>query len=130
VRQRIASHGLEDRVHLVGAVPYADLPSLYARAHAFVFPSTVENFPNILIEGLSSGAPTFASKLGPMPEIAGEAAFYFDPYEPDDIARALIRAGCDDTLREALRARAALRVQRFAWTTTARELLEVFGELR
>jgi glycosyltransferase involved in cell wall biosynthesis len=130
VRQRIASRGLADRVHLVGAVPYADLPSLYARAHAFIFPSTVENFPNILIEGLSSGAPTFASKLGPMPEIAGDAASYFDPYEPDDIASALIRAGSDDALRDTLRARAAIRVQRYAWTRTARELLDVFGEIR
>lgn len=130
VRQRIAAHGLADRVRLVGAVPYAELPGLYARAHAFVFPSTVENFPNILVEGLASGAPTFASKLGPMPEIAGDAASYFDPYDPDDIARALIRASSDDSLRQTLRARAAERVGRYAWTTTARELLTVFAEIR
>lgn len=129
VRQRIAAHGLERRVQIVGAVPYGDLPGLYARAHAFVFPSTVENFPNILVEGLASGAPTFASNLGPMPEIAGDAASYFDPYDPADIARALIRAACDDDLRASLRAKALTRVQRYAWTTTARELLGVFQEI-
>jgi glycosyltransferase involved in cell wall biosynthesis len=130
VRERIASHGLGRRVQLVGAVPYEDLPGLYARAQAFVFPSSVENFPNILVEGLSSGVPTFASRLGPMPEIAGDAASYFDPYDPDDIARALVRAVLDDELRRTLRSRALACVGRFAWPSTARELLGVFEEAR
>jgi glycosyltransferase involved in cell wall biosynthesis len=117
-------------VQLVGAVPHEDLPGLYARAQAFVFPSSVENFPNILVEGLSSGVPTFASRLGPMPEIAGDAASYFDPYDPDDIARALVRAVLDDELRRTLRSRALARVGRFAWPSTARELLGVFEEAR
>ncbi|GAB4197910.1 MAG: hypothetical protein OHK0013_06520 [Sandaracinaceae bacterium] len=130
VRARIASHGLESRVRLVGPVPYAELPALYARAVAFVFPSTVENFPNILVEGLASGAPTFASKLGPMPEIAGDGASYFDPYDPGDIARAIVRAVQDVALRATLRERGLARVERYAWSSTARQLLEVFEEAR
>ncbi len=128
VRARIAHHGLEGRVRLLGAVPYGDLPPLYAAAHAFVFPSTVENFPNILVEGLASGAPTFASRLGPMPEIAGDGAAYFDPYDPHDIARALVAAARDDTQRALLRERALERVKRYSWDLTARGLLEVFEE--
>jgi glycosyltransferase involved in cell wall biosynthesis len=130
VRARIAAHRLEGRVRLLGAVPYEELPALYARALAFVFPSTVENFPNILVEGLASGAPTFASKLGPMPEIAADAASYFDPYDPDDIARSLERAVQDAALRATLRARGLGRVERYAWGATARQLLEVFEEAR
>lgn len=130
VRDAVRRLGLEERVRLVGSVPYAELPALYARALAFVFPSTVENFPNILIEGLGSGAPTFASKLGPMPEIAGDSADYFDPYDVEDIRRMLVRAANDRSLRERLRARGVERVQRYEWTDTARGLLEVFQEVR
>lgn len=130
VRARIARHGLGDRVRLLGAVPYEQLPMIYARAMAFLFPSTVENFPNILVEGLASGAPTFASKLGPMPEIAGDAATYFDPYDTHDIARAIERATNDQALRETLSRRGIERVKRYSWERTARQLLRVFEEAR
>ena len=103
---------------------------IYARAMAFLFPSTVENFPNILVEGLSSGAPTFASKLGPMPEIAGDAASYFDPYDTDDIARAIERATNDERLRETLAMRGIARVQRYSWHRTAAQLVRVLEEAR
>jgi len=128
VRARVAAHRLGHRVRLLGAVPYADLPALYAGALAFVFPSTVENFPNILVEGLASGAPTFASKLGPMPEIAADGAAYFDPYDVDDIARALVKACNDADLRARLRERGLRRAERYSWGATARALLDVFEE--
>jgi len=130
VRERIERHALRDRVRLLGAVPYQQLPMIYARAMAFLFPSTVENFPNILVEGLGSGAPTVASKLGPMPEIAGDGAAYFDPYDTGDIARAIERATNDESLRETLSARGIERVKRYSWDSTARQLLRVFGEAR
>lgn len=128
VRRAVRRHGLEARVRFLGGVDYQVLPALYARALGFFFPSTVENFPNILVEGMSSGAPTFASKLGPMPEIAGEGAAYFDPYEPGDIARAMRAAVGDGELRARLRGAALERVKRYSWGATARGLLEVFAE--
>jgi glycosyltransferase involved in cell wall biosynthesis len=128
VRRIIKREGLESRVRLLGHVPYEKLPPLYASASLFLFPSTCENFPNILVEGMASGVPTLASKLGPMPEIAGDGAVYFDPFEPDEIAEVIVRYWQDEAARAALRDRGIRQSERYSWNETARQLLDVMGE--
>jgi len=128
VRRIIKREGLESRVRLLGHVPYDKLPPLYARASLFLFPSACENFPNILVEGMASGVPTLASRLGPMPEIAGDGAVYFDPFEPDEIAEVIVRYWQDESARAALRDRGIRRSERYSWNETARQLLEVLRD--
>jgi glycosyltransferase involved in cell wall biosynthesis len=125
VRSAIAEAGVESSVKLLGEVPYADLPPLYAAAHLFAFPSSCENFPNILVEGLASGAPTLASRVGPMQEIAQDGAAYFDPFDPEDIGRTIADLWSDAPRREALRQRGIAQAGRYDWAETARQLLPV-----
>lgn len=125
VRQTVEQEAVGTSVRLLGQVPYEDLPALYAAASLFVFPSSCENFPNILVEGMASGAPTLASKLGPMPEIAGDGAAYFDPFDPDDIARCIVEAWKSPELRERLRAAGMAQAAKYRWSDTARSLLGV-----
>lgn len=72
-----------------GAVPYESLERHYADADIGLFASSCENMPNILLEGMAAGSPMACSRMGPMPEILGDAGEYFDPLEPADIARVL-----------------------------------------
>jgi glycosyltransferase involved in cell wall biosynthesis len=125
VRRVIQHEGLQDRVRLLGQIPYDKLPPLYAAASMFVFPSTCENFPNILIEAMASGVPTLASKLVSMPEIAGDGAAYFDPFNADEIAEQIGYYWANEPARESLRARGIERSQRYSWNETARALLGV-----
>jgi len=129
VRRTAAREGVADCVHLVGQVPYTDLPALYAGAELFVFPSACENFPNILIEGMASGTPTISSNRASMPELAGDGACYFDPFEPDEIAEQIVRLWHDSRAREDLRRRGLARCERYTWAQTARETLRLFEEL-
>ena len=126
VRSTIDREGLAGRVRLVGRVPYADLPALYAGAELFLFPSTCESFPNILIEGMASGTATLASNRASMPELAGDGAVYFDPFEPDEIAAQILRLWHDERARREVRERGLARCQRYQWNQTARETLAVF----
>lgn len=128
VRAAIAREGLEGRVLLLGNVPYEDLPPLYAASAVFIFPSACENFPNILVEGLGSGAPTLCSKLGPMPEVAGDGARYFDPFDPDDLAANLAGLFHDPKQQALLRARGLAKAASYSWEATARGLLTVFEQ--
>ncbi|MBS2027849.1 MAG: glycosyltransferase family 4 protein [Deltaproteobacteria bacterium] len=128
VRATIARERVGDRVVLAGQVPYAQLPGLYASAELFLFPSTCENFPNILVEGLASGVPTLSSGLGPMPEIAGEGAMYFDPFTPDEIAALILRHWHDSSASRALAERGIAQAARYSWQATARALLTAFEE--
>lgn len=129
VKRAIARSGLQQDVKLLGEVTQADLPALYAASALFVFPSTCESFPNILVEGMASGAPTLASRLGPMPEIAGEGAEYVDPFDPGAIAAQMTRLLADPVGLERLRQRGLLRARRYTWEASARALLKVFEEV-
>jgi len=124
VRRSIADAGIDDCVRLLGPVGSADLPALYAGATLFVFPSTCESFPNILVEGMASGAPTLSSREGPMPEIAGSGAAYFDPFDPSDIAATIVRVWKDGDEAKRLRSSALARVRDFSWERTAQGLLD------
>ena len=72
-----------------GLVPYNDLENIYKKADGFIFASSCENMPIILIEAMTSGLPIVSSYMGPMPEVLGDAGFYFNPLNTDEIYFAL-----------------------------------------
>lgn len=115
---------LQDRVLFLDFVADEDLPALYAEALLFVYPSLYEGFGLPVAEAMACGTPVVCSNTSSLPEVAGDAALYFDPRDVDDIARTLYRALTDTTLRATLRARGLARVQQFTWERSARALLE------
>jgi len=121
--------GLSDEVKYLGQVPQGHLPYLYSAASVFIFASISENCPNILIEAMACGAPIASSNLGPMPEICGDAALYFDPSEPADIADKIWQTLTDETVKQNLVRNALENVKRFSWEETARKTLQAFLHL-
>ncbi len=104
-----------------GAVPFEELHQHYADADAGLFASSCENMPNILLETMASGLPVACSDLGPMPEMLGNAGTYFDPEEPNDIARALRQLIESPQLRGGLAQASYRRAQQFSWQRCAEE---------
>ena len=104
-----------------GGVPYADLHHEYAAADMFVFASSCENLPNILIEAMAAGLPIACSDRGPMQEVLGNSGIYFDPENPGSIAQALIALIENVTLREQLAQSAWMASQKYSWERCARE---------
>ena len=82
-----------------GTVDYSELHDLYAQADLGLFASSCENMPNILLETMAAGLPVACSNRGPMPEVLRDTGVYFDPEQPDDIARALREFILSPTLR-------------------------------
>jgi len=121
--------GISDEVTYLGQVPQTHLPYLYSAASVFVFASIAENCPNILIEAMACGAPIASSNLGPMPEICGDAALYFDPDEPTDIANKVWQILTDETVKRKLTRNALENARRFSWQETARKMLEIFSNI-
>jgi glycosyltransferase involved in cell wall biosynthesis len=108
-------------VHYAGALPYAELHARYAAADACLFASSCENMPNILLESMASGLPIACSSRGPMPEVLGDAGVYFDPEDPQDIARALRELIASPELRTALADSSFRRAQLYTWRRCADE---------
>jgi glycosyltransferase involved in cell wall biosynthesis len=80
------------RVRLLGFVPVEHLPSLYHFASAVIYPSLYEGFGLPVLEAMCSSGIVLASRLSSLPEVLGEDGMLFDPYDTEDIARALLRA--------------------------------------
>jgi glycosyltransferase involved in cell wall biosynthesis len=85
--------------------------------------------PNILLEAMASGLPVASSSYGPMPEVLGQDAVYFDPVRADSVARALRTMIADAALRDRLAAVSFDRAQAFSWTRCAQDTFRFLGEV-
>jgi glycosyltransferase involved in cell wall biosynthesis len=105
VRRRAAELQIEDRVDLLGYVPFRpDLLALYRRAHAFVHVSLTEGVPQVLAEALASGTPVVATDVGGVRSALdeGRAGLLVPPGDAEAVAAAVIRLADDEELRSGL----------------------------
>jgi len=127
LRERSRARGVGGDVRLPGWISSETVEGLWALTDAFVFPSLYEGFGLPVLEAMARGVPVACSNTSSLPEVAGEAALFFDPNDESAIADALRRLLGDRTVREQLRARGLARVSEFTWERTARLTLESYG---
>jgi len=118
--------GVGERVRYLGFVADRDLPSLYRRALAVVFPSLYEGFGLPPLEAMACGTPVAASKAGSLGEVLGRAALELDPEDPAQMATALERLVGDERLRAELAEAGRARAARFSWQRTAERHLDAY----
>jgi len=120
---------LEDKVVFTGFVEDRDLPLLMNRAALLALPSLYEGFGIPPLEAMACGTPVVASNTSSIPEVVGNAALLFDPYNVEEMADAMHRALTDEQLRSDLRQKGFERVKQFSWERAARETLAVYEEV-
>ncbi len=121
-----AELGIADSVAFTGYLSRRDLTLALHKARALVFPSLYEGFGIPLLEAMSVGVPTACSNVAALPEVAGEAALFFNPLSPENMAATVERLLTDELARERLIAAGHDNVRRFSWEQTARRTLEVY----
>jgi glycosyltransferase involved in cell wall biosynthesis len=126
LRALAAAQGLATNVVFPSYVDQADLEGLYAAASCFVLPSVNEGFGLPILEAMGRGVPVACSNVSAMPEVAGEAARYFDPLRPDEIAAAVLDVLGDRALAARLIAAGHERARGFSWERSAELTLESF----
>jgi len=120
--------GLAESVEFTGWVPREELYDLYARALAFVYPSTFEGFGLPVLEALAAGVPAACSRIEPLASMAADAALQFDPANEREMARVIEQIVCDESLRGGLAAAGPKRAASFSWNATARATLAALVE--
>lgn len=118
--------GLGPAVRMLGYLPDAEVRDLYRLARLFVFPSLCEGFGLPLLEAMAAGLPSAVSRTGALPEVGGDAAAYFEPEDPEDIARVLIELLGNEPKRRELAERGRRRASGFSWAETARRTLAFY----
>ena len=128
LKQMISEERLDGEVELLGGVPPRKLVTLYQRCGIFIFPSTVETFGNPLVEAMACGAPIACSNTASMPEVAGDAAEFFDPSNVESIVVAIECLLENQELRQDLSRKALERAKAFSWPRTAEKTSAVIKE--
>ncbi len=124
---RITQLGIAGRVCLMPRATDRALAKLYRNASLFVYPTLYEGFGFPPLEAMSLGCPVLANRTSSIPEICGNAAFYFRSQDPAELAAALISTLQDvDGLREKRRL-GYEQVRLYDWSRTARRTLEVYA---
>lgn len=118
--------GLDGQVILLGFVSEQELAALYNGADVFVYPSLYEGFGMPVLEAFACGAPVVTSSTGSIPEVAGNAALFVDPHNPDEIAAAILRIISDTVLRARMMKMGLEQAGRFSWVNTTKQVLDVY----
>jgi glycosyltransferase involved in cell wall biosynthesis len=129
IQRRIEELGLGAWVRRVGHCMDKELMCIYRSASAFVFPSLCEGFGLPLLEAMASDLPIAASKTTAIPEVAGDAAVYFDPEDTEDMADKIIQTIEDEETRQTLISKGRKRIKNFDWSKTASETLVFYRKV-
>lgn len=105
------------------------LAEYYRVASAFIYPSLYEGFGIPPLEAMSFDCPVVCSGVSSIPEVVGNAAELFDPYDVDSIRIAIERVISNNVLREVLIARGRERIKVFSWQRCARETLAIYQKV-
>jgi glycosyltransferase involved in cell wall biosynthesis len=129
VRRAVMQTRVEKAVRFLGFVPFDALRIFFESAALFVFPSLYEGFGLPPLEAMATGTPVVASNVSSLPEVIGDAALLVNPENVFDIARAIQEALLDEDLRADLIDKGKKQAARYSWERTARDVLEVYGEV-
>lgn len=107
-------------------VTTSDLPALYCGATALIHPAVYEGFGIPPLEAMACETPVLVSDVPALREVAGEAGYYFDPYDPLSINKTMRSIlASDNTKLSQKRAIGKHRANVLSWQNTAQSLLTV-----
>jgi glycosyltransferase involved in cell wall biosynthesis len=96
-----------------------DLASMYQSAFAYVFPSLNEGFGLPVLEAFNASIPLICANNSCLPEVAGDAALYFDPYNVHELSQCMQNLIDDPDMVLALKEKGKHRLNQFSWSKTA-----------
>lgn len=109
--------------------PDSDLPALLSGAEIFIFPSLYEGFGLPVLEALACGTAVACSKTASLPEVAAEAAVYFNPHNVEETTTVLTELMNDQKRLENLRSKGPARAAQFTPERTGLGTLELYRKL-
>lgn len=122
----IATKPYASQIITPGFVSDAELKWLYSHAEAYVFASLSEGFGLPGLEAMAHGCPVVSSNATCLPEVYGDAAHYFDPENPDDMAAKITEVLASKKLREDLVAKGKKQAAKYSWRRMAEQTFEIY----
>lgn len=124
--KQLAASPMRDNIHFCGFVTSEELRQLYLGCKALIMPSLYEGFGLPVLEALALDCLVLTSKDTVMEEVAKSAALYFDPNNPEDIARCISQAFAPDFTRDEVLIYRDAVLRRFSWQVAAEKMISLF----
>jgi len=112
-----------------GFISDEEVAAWYQAASVFVFPSLYEGFGLPGLEAMTAGVPVVSSNRTSLPEVYQDAAIYFDPSNPIEIADKIKMVLKNEKLRQRLIKKGKMVAAKYSWRQTASETLKVYEEI-
>jgi glycosyltransferase involved in cell wall biosynthesis len=122
----IEKNNLQEDVIFTDYLPDKALAQLYNNALMYVFPSLNEGFGIPVLEAFQHNLPVLVANTTSLPEVGGDAALPFDPFDIDDISIKIKSVLDNPELRESMIIKGQERLKQFSWEKAALELVDVF----
>ena len=116
-------------VKLLGYVPDAEMPALYAGAAAFCYPSRYEGFGLPALEAMACAVPVLTCNQTSLPEVVGDSGLMVDPDDVDGMRERLLLLLEDRVFANDLGMRGCIRAANFSWERCARETIAVYEKV-
>lgn len=117
-------------IRRVGYISDAQLPALYRRATAMVYPSLFEGFGMPPVEAMACNCPVICSNRGSLAEIAAPAACIIDPENISQITESLRRVSLESQFAQSLRTAGLIHAAKFNWKHAAAATLAVYERFK
>ena len=128
VKEAAADSAYRNDIFFTGHFPGSSLPQLYAGADMVVLPSMYEGFGTGVLEAMASGVPVACAKAASLPEVAENAALYFDPHNAEEMADRMVTLMTNSEIQNECRQLGLERAKQFSWDVCARRTLEIILE--
>lgn len=123
------SNSAANDIIFTGYVSDSVLKWLYEHAECYVLPALSEGFGLPGLEAMAHGCPVACSNSTSLPEIYGDAAHYFDPAKPHEIAAKTLEVISTPRLKEDLVRKGFLRLKNYSWQRMAEQTLAIYNEV-
>ncbi|MNK40404.1 D-inositol 3-phosphate glycosyltransferase [compost metagenome] len=127
--EKLSAGDLKSDFLFPGYIPSDKMPLLYFSSTLFLYPSLRESFGLPILEAMACGVPVITSNTSSMPEVAGDAALFVDPYNVEEITAKMIEVLDDPELRERLNLCGLKRAAEFTWKLAAEKLLTIYHNM-
>lgn len=115
------------RIRRLGWLDTADRDAVLAGAAVFVYPSLYEGFGLPPLEAIAFGTPVVATRVGALPEVLADAAYWAEPHDRESLAAAIASVLEDDSLTRSLLHAGRERITRFDWDQSIDALVELYA---
>jgi len=127
INMKIGEFDLNNQVKIIGYVDKNEVKYIYKKASMLCFASLFEGFGIPLVEAMATGCPIVCSDATSIPEVVGDAALLFDPFDPNDIAEKIHQVWTIPELQETLKCKGKEQARKFCARNLAARHLEIFS---